>query len=399
MGVDLKTPPLTTSCPACRRQSTHLTDWEFSGLNKSVFNYTANYYECDFCGLVHIENITDDQLSKFYADECSYYEKDHFDIECAENIEKYGCYRKVISDSGLIAKPIADVGCGRGGFLQWLKKGSWNAPCVGVDIDLKSIPLASGPDSEKETDTGLRFMEGKATNLPFSDETQSLLTYFHVFEHIRSLDLLLEEAFRVLDDSGHILIEVPDAERYGENPIGPGFWISIREHIYHFTARSLCQALSRHGFEVLGVHRLTLPTPDFVYPSLMLLAKKNPCAAKVDFPESAKISQYVHSSKKELEIQANRIKEISRVHRKVTFWGCSAELFSLLPLLQDRDFALCDSSRTKQKCRYGSIPVEAPTNIEKHGALIVAPYLHKRDIERAAIESGWSEAAIFHLDG
>jgi SAM-dependent methyltransferase len=388
-----------TSCPACQRHSAHFTDWEFSGLNKSVFNYTAYYYECTFCGLVHIENITDDRLSKFYADECSYYEKDHFNIECAENIEKYGCYKKVISDSGLIEKPIADVGCGRGGFLQWLKNGRWKAPCVGVDIDLKSIPPTSDPGSEKETDTGLRFMEVKATDLPFADETQSLLTYFHVFEHIRNLDQLLDEAFRVLDQSGHILIEVPDAERYGENPIGPGFWISIREHIYHFTGRSLCHALYRHGFEVLDVHRLTLPTPDFVYPSLMLLAKKNPFAQKVDFPENVKISRYILASKKELELQADRINQLSRTHRKVTFWGCSAELFSLLPLLADRDFALCDSSRTKQKCRYRSIPVEAPTNIDKHGALIVAPYLHKRAIEKAAIESGWPKAAIFHLDG
>jgi SAM-dependent methyltransferase len=395
-GVDLKKPPLRTSCPACRQQSIYLTDWEFSGLDKSVFNYTARLYECAFCGLVHIENITDDQLSKFYADECSYYEKDHFDIECAENVEKYGRYKMVIADSGLTGKPIADVGCGRGGFLQWLKKADWKAPCVGVDIDLKSIPLAS--DSGMEKVMGLRFMEGTATALPFSGGTQSLLTYFHVLEHIRNLDLLIDEAFRVLDESGHILIEVPDAERYAEYPIGPGFWISIREHIYHFTARSLCHALYRHGFEVVGVDRLTLPTPNFVYPSLMLLAKKNPTAGKVDFPKNGSISKYIHISKKKLEIQADRVDQICKRHRKVTFWGCSAELFSLLPLLPGRDFALCDSSKTKQRSHYGSIPIEAPSKIKKDGALVVAPYLHKREIERAAIKFGWPKDTIFHLE-
>ena len=58
------------SCPTCLSESSFLAEWQYSGLNESVFNYTANYYFCSNCGLVFSSNITDEQLRKFYALEC-----------------------------------------------------------------------------------------------------------------------------------------------------------------------------------------------------------------------------------------------------------------------------------------------------------------------------------------
>ena len=80
-------------CPACGEKSLYLMQWEHSGLNDSIFNYTADLFECPYCGLVYIANITDDRLSLFYAKECSYFEKTHFDISAPENIQKYKCYK------------------------------------------------------------------------------------------------------------------------------------------------------------------------------------------------------------------------------------------------------------------------------------------------------------------
>lgn len=387
---------LEVDCPACGEKSQYFIDWEFSGLNDSIFNYTADFFECQSCGLVYIENITDERLAVFYTEECNYFEKAHFNILSPDNIEKYQHYRKFISEAGLLDASITDVGCGRGGFLLWLKNDNWNADCFGVDVDLKSIPIID--DNTYDKRGNLTFKEGTAVDLPFADSTQKLLTYFHVLEHIRNIDSVFQEAYRVLDATGYILIEVPDAERYKNYPVGTAFWLSIREHLYHFSACAISHALRRNGFNVMRVNRGVLPTPEFVYPSLMILAKKNHGTKSLTVRKGEGIASYIKQSKSELIDQVNNVLAISKKYSTLTFWGCSAELFSLLPLLDIKYFTLCDSSKLKQKSNYKGIPIEDPTVVQKTGALIIAPYLYADAIETDARNLGWSKDDIFRLE-
>ena len=379
-----------TFCPACKGKSNHCIDWEMSGLNDSIFNYVAEFYECGDCGLVYNTNMSDEKLAVFYAGECSYFEKPHFNIDSAENIQKYACYKKIISDAGLSGSPIADIGCGRGGFLIWLKKNGWKSICSGVDIDRRSF--ADAMDRE-----GLAFEEGRAVQIPFSDESCSLLTYFHVIEHIVTIEKVFQEANRVLRPGGHIMIEVPDADRYREYPVGTAFWLSIREHVYHYSADSLKNILSRNGFEVIGIHRNILPTPEFSYPSLIILARKNPLSVKPEKSGQGLIAPFVLQSKRDLEAQAKEVMDFCAKYKTAAFWGLSAELFSLLPLLKLETITLCDSSKDKQKARYKGIPIHAPENLKKDAALIIAPYLFSEVIKAEALKLGWQEKAIYCL--
>lgn len=379
------------ACPACGSSAYHLLDWEFSGLGDSIFNYTANFFSCTTCGLVYVHNINDQKLAKFYADECSYFEKNHFDIHNPSNINKYAFYFRFLQYYGLISIDMADIGCGRGGFVKWLAHGRWNGKCWGVDVDAKSIPTDSILNNNPS------FKVGGAVNLPFSDASLDLVTYFHVLEHICDLHGLLEEAARVLKVDGHILIEVPDAENYHTQPIGTAFWVSIREHIYHFTATALVLALHAHGFQVLQVSRQNLPTPEFSYPSLMLLARKVRKKNKPLLPPYASLASFVLDSKQALVQQANKILSLSN-DNKITFWGCSSELFSLLPLLSSRqDIQICDSSKLKQKTHYKKIAIQDPSDLPVEGALFIAPYLYIIAIKSAACQLGWPESAIHFL--
>lgn len=382
-------------CPACGEKTQYLAEWEYSGLNDSIFNYTASFFECLHCGLAYIANISDERLSSFYAQECSYFKKPHFDISAPENIQKYKFYRDIIVNAGLSGTSITDVGCGRGGFLIWLKNNDWNANCQGVDIDLKSIPNIEANTCERGM--SITFQEGRAVALPFASGTQSLLTYFHVFEHIRNIDKALSEAFRVLNEAGHIMIEVPDAERYKDFPIGTAFWLSIREHVNHFSPSAICHALQRNGFDVISISRGLLPTPEFSYPSLTILARKGEAKRKADICQSRHIGSFLIQSKEDIKAQALEILKFSSKFSMLTFWGCSAGLFSLLPIMKLQDFTLCDSSTIKQKCFYRGIPINNPTTIQKNGALIVASYLYGDAIEKAAIENGWPKEAVFRL--
>ena len=267
-------------CPACGEKTQYLIDWEYSGLNDSIFNYTANFFECLYCGLVYIGNITDERLSNFYEKECLYFEKSHFDINSIENKQKYKYYIEIIINAGLSDTSITDIGCGRGGFLFWLKNNGWNSNCQGVDIDLKSIPGTEA--CKNEQGMHITFQKGEATELPFANGTQSLLTYFHVLEHICNINKVLKEAFRVLNENGYIMIEVPDAERYKDFPIGTAFWLSIREHVNHFSQSAVCSVLQRNGFNIVGIYRNLLPTPEFSYPSLIILARVSSMNRKLE---------------------------------------------------------------------------------------------------------------------
>lgn len=380
----------TRHCPACGGLAYHLLDWEFSGLGDSIFNYTANFFSCMTCGLVYVHNMDDQKLAKFYAEECGYFENKHFDITNPANIKKYVFYSKFLHDHRLNSVDMADIGCGRGGFVKWLAQEQWNGKCCGVDVDAKSIP------SDLIISNSISFRVGGAINLPFRDASLDLVTYFHVLEHICDLHRLLEEAVRVLKIDGYILIEVPDAENYHTQPIGTAFWVSIREHIYHFTAMALVLALHAHGFQVQQISRQNLPTPEFSYPSLMLLARKVRKQDKPLLPPYSNLASFVLDSKRALVKQANIIVSLSNDNR-ISFWGCSSELFSLLPLLGKRlNIQICDSSKLKQMAHYKGIAIKDPSDLPIEGKLFIAPYLHGAAIKYAACRLGWPESAI-HL--
>jgi SAM-dependent methyltransferase len=387
----MKPPNVIEACPACGAESRHLVDWEFSGLGDSVFNYVARYHACDGCGLVHIHNVGDERLARFYAEECGYFDSAHFDVTSPANMEKYAAYKAFLVAQGHGQGEVTDIGCGRGGFLVWLRQSGWAGECCGVDVDVKSIPRDTAGANV------VRFQRGGAFDLPFGSGTRSLLTYFHVLEHIRDVNRLLAEAYRVLEPGGHLLIEVPDAENYHRHPIGSAFWVSIREHVHHFSACSLAQALRRCGIAVVKTQRSILPTPEFSYPSLIMLGRKAERSEPAAACSRGDVASFVLASRRELERQAEEVSALLAGNEKVTIWGCSAELLSLLPLLDLRRVALCDSSKLKQRSRYKDLPILDPRDIRPEGVLVIAPYLHRQGIERAALEIGWRPDAIHRL--
>lgn len=379
-------------CPACRAESAHLLHWPYSGLNDSVFNYDAEIRHCPGCGLVYTDNISDAQLARFYGEECLYSESGHFDIHAPSNVEKYRHYRDVLVRAGLSDAPLADVGCGRGGFLIWMHANGWKGECCGVDVDAVSMPL---PDAQQ---AGVSFAEGSAVRLPFADGSRQVLSYFHVLEHIRDVDRVLDEASRVLADDGALLIEVPDAERYGDYPTGTAFWMAIREHVYHFSPEAMCHALQRHGFGVVDIVREELPTPEFSYPSLVVVARKDARPGPVARPPATTgIADYALHARTDLAALADKIGNMANDADALTFWGCSSVVYSLLPSMDRRAIRLCDASPTKQRSTWNGVTISDPATLPAEGMLIIASYLHRDAIRASALQLGWDERSIFIL--
>ncbi len=381
------------NCPTCNCNGEYLIDWEYSGLNHSVFNYTAKFCKCENCGLVWVSNITDEELSNFYTQECFYFDSSHFDVTASKNIKKYEYYKSLLEEFDLQGQRVSDIGCGRGGFVSWLMKNNWGSVCCGVDVDLKSFSVGDNKNAPL-------FIEGSAVSLPFEEGTQDVLTYFHVFEHIIDINKVLNEANRVLKNDGYLVLEVPDAEGYEKCPVNKGFWISIREHIYHFSPNAFINVLNNNGFEVKAVKQKILSAPEFEYPSLAIVAQKNDKKNVIESKNNNDIGEFFLKSFKEFSNKAQNIKTIMENYDKVVFWGISGQLLTFLPLLKN-DFnkiKICDMSPQKQKAVYQGIEIQDPANCyEKNSCLIISSYLYRNQIRQSAQGLGWQNKDIFDL--
>jgi ubiquinone/menaquinone biosynthesis C-methylase UbiE len=86
---------------------------------------------------------------------------------------------------------LLDLGCGKGKFIDYLKKRYKNIEFYGVD------PVYH--DNEN-------LLFGTATKIPFKDYSFDVLLSIEVLQHVKHLDLALHEINRVLNSDGYIFI-------------------------------------------------------------------------------------------------------------------------------------------------------------------------------------------------
>jgi len=116
-------------------------------------------------------------------------------------------YRDIIKDLATDKElRCVDVGCGRGEWLEFLKQ--YTGDCVGLDLDQGMVDCC--------IQLGLRSIRVDGVEYLKTQQSSSLdiISAFHVVEHIDidHLELLLTEAYRVLNESGVLIIETPNPE-------------------------------------------------------------------------------------------------------------------------------------------------------------------------------------------
>ena len=99
-----------------------------------------------------------------------------------------------------------DLGCGRGEWLELTKELGLNAH--GIDLDDGMLLACKELDLSVETGDAISYLEKLA------DESQTVVSAFHVVEHItfEQLQLLVSEAIRVLKPGGLLIMETPNPE-------------------------------------------------------------------------------------------------------------------------------------------------------------------------------------------
>ena len=98
-----------------------------------------------------------------------------------------------------IGLDVLDIGCGAGNMIHHL---SHYGRVKGIEIDARPVRQARlrGYDVDQFDAT---------QPMPFEDETFDLVSAFDVIEHVDADGAALQEAYRVLKPSGHIVITVP----------------------------------------------------------------------------------------------------------------------------------------------------------------------------------------------
>jgi len=201
------------------------------------------YVSCAGCGSVRqFPYPSDADVSRFYAD---YYAKKSTDrgyLSAAAFAGFQNDKQMTFADLGLAQdafthRSVLDVGCGTGQFVHMM---SARAKSVeGIDVSPECISIA----------------RENALNCSLKDfiavtSTYDVVTMWHVVEHLREPRRYLEQANRVLNPGGWLLIETPVI-----GAISRGFGANWRyflpvEHLNLFTQQSLFSTCVEAGFDV-----------------------------------------------------------------------------------------------------------------------------------------------------
>jgi len=140
------------------------------------------------------------------------------------------------------ARTLLDVGCGTGEFAAFMQKTGWSA---------------RGVEPDPETAERARRLHGlKVEDEAWLEETRerfSVITLWHVLEHVHDLRQRVERIHSLLTPGGLLVVAVPnpestDARHYG---LEWAAW-DVPRHLYHFPPSMLRSFIQRRGFVCLA---------------------------------------------------------------------------------------------------------------------------------------------------
>ena len=149
------------------------------------------------------EGAVDDRLNAFYAQFEDSFRGSQEDIKARVSVH---ADRIVLAGAGTPERPVLDIGCGRGEWLEVLREHGLAAYGIDSNDVTVSACRARGLDARRAEALGhLRSL---------ADGSIGGVTAFHVAEHL-PLDVLadlLDETLRVLEPGGVLLLETPNPE-------------------------------------------------------------------------------------------------------------------------------------------------------------------------------------------
>ena len=159
---------------------------------------------------------------------------------------------------------ILDVGCGDG-FLLSVLADRGHGPVVGIDFSLDAATSAW-------RDHQVPAICGTLSAAPFADGSCTMITMFHVLQHLYNPVSYLDSAHRLLTPDGRLIVQVPNAACWQFLLFGDKWQgMDVPRQLLHFRASDLETLLDHCGFEILHRKHFSLrDNPESLASSLLL---------------------------------------------------------------------------------------------------------------------------------
>jgi 2-polyprenyl-3-methyl-5-hydroxy-6-metoxy-1,4-benzoquinol methylase len=205
--------------------------------------------QCSDCFLVFRDLKPEDlQPSDLYKDYYSSKQKPARFFNLLEFIVKLFRRWRAFEISKLTDKiRVLDIGCGRG-LTLWFLQEKYSADVVGTQISEVAAEYA-------RQSLGLEVLTKDLLEQPFQPNQFSVVTMYHVLEHVPNPVGYIIEIGRILEPGGYLLIEVPNWNSWTRQLVGQ-FWLGydVKHHISFFNDASLVEMLKKNGFSLVS-HR------------------------------------------------------------------------------------------------------------------------------------------------
>ena len=244
MSASAATPAAHSACPRCESE-VYTTLFRGTDRLYGTTNRFFNVVECSSCALLRLDPVpSPEELASFYPESYWWEEEPSSAGRLAEIYRQFviGDHVRFVLRAIGQEGPVLDVGCGGGSFLHAIEK--HGHAVYGSDM------------SEKAARTALRQYAIPAAcaslpHLPFREGVFSVVTMFHVLEHLADPLAALEAAWHALAPGGRIVVQVPNAACWQMLLLGERWsGLDIPRHLIDFRADDLEGLLEHCGFEV-----------------------------------------------------------------------------------------------------------------------------------------------------
>jgi len=142
---------------------------------------------------------------------------------------------------------ILDIGCGRGLFLDVMRRGGWSV--LGTELSKETASYASEVYD-------LEVLTGDLIKHQLPGESLDAININQVLEHLKNPAEVLTECRRLLRKGGLLVISVPDL-RSLQFTVGKENWflLDLPCHLFHFTEEGLKGLLKKNGFHIRRIKR------------------------------------------------------------------------------------------------------------------------------------------------
>lgn len=223
-----------------------------------------------------------------------------------------------------LSSRILDLGCANGGLLVALQAKGYGNIC-GIDPSPVCVQQA-----RKFAKGGT--WTGTLSQLPEDVGTFDGIILSHVMEHVRDLQPAMERVRQLLNPSGWVYLEVPDAMRYERFLVAP-FQDVNTEHINHFSSASLANLCRACGFTpVSGGAKEMFSAKDMPYPAVYWFARLSQAQQPIqnDALLRPALENYIRASRNLMERIDAIIRHSLAAHPALIVWGTGQLTMKLL---------------------------------------------------------------------